>query len=170
MAKKITLYGILAALALIFGYIESLFSLSFIAPGIKLGLANSLCLILISTGDTKGAFCVNTVRILLSSLLFSTPFALLFSLTAGLASTLTAGLASTLAAAGVSKFKSVSSVGTGIAGAAVHNTVQICVAALIFGGSVFYYLPVLLVSAVVTGGAVGAISECILKKIKTKLK
>lgn len=162
MAKKITLYGIFAALALIFGYIESLFSLSFIAPGIKLGLANSLCLILISTGDTKGAFCVNTVRILLSSLLFSTPFALLFSLTAG--------LASTLAAADVSKFKSVSSVGTGIAGAAVHNTVQICVAALIFGGSVFYYLPVLLVSAVVTGGAVGAISECILKKIKTKLK
>lgn len=162
MAKKITLYGILAALALIFGYIESLFSLSFIAPGIKLGLANSLCLILISKGDTKGAFCVNTVRILLSSLLFSAPFALLFSLTAG--------LASTLAAAGVSKFKSVSSVGTGIAGAAVHNTVQICVAALIFGGSVFYYLPVLLVSAVVTGGAVGAISECISKKIKTKLK
>lgn len=162
MAKKITLYGILAALALIFGYIESLFSLSFIAPGIKLGLANSLCLILISKGDTKGAFCVNTVRILLSSLLFSAPFALLFSLTAG--------LASTFAAAGVSKFKSVSSVGTGIAGAAVHNTVQICVAALIFGGSVFYYLPVLLVSAVVTGGAVGAISECILKKIKTKLK
>ena len=162
MAKKITLYGIFAALALIFGYIESLFSLSFIAPGIKLGLANSLCLILVSTGDTKGAFCVNTVRILLSSLLFSTPFALLFSLTAGLASTFVAAV--------VSKFKSVSSVGTGIAGAAVHNTVQICVAALIFGGSVFYYLPVLLVSAVVTGGAVGAISECILKKIKTKLK
>lgn len=162
MAKKITLYGIFAALALIFGYIESLFSLSFIAPGIKLGLANSLCLILISTGDTKGAFCVNTVRILLSSLLFSAPFALLFSLTAG--------LASTLAAAGVSKFKSVSSVGTGIAGAAVHNTVQLCVASVIFGRAVWYYLPVLLASAAVTGGAVGAISECILKKIKTKVK
>ena len=108
MAKKITLYGIFAALALIFGYIESLFSLSFIAPGIKLGLANSLCLILINRGDIKGAFCVNTVRILLSAVLFSTPFTLLFSLTAG--------LVSTLAAAGVLKLAGVSSVGTGIAG------------------------------------------------------
>ena len=159
MAKKITLYGIFAALALIFGYIESLFSLSFIAPGIKLGLANSLCLILINRGDIKGAFCVNTVRILLSAVLFSTPFTLLFSLTAG--------LVSTLAATGVSKL---AGVGTGIAGAAVHNTVQLCVASVIFGRAVCYYLPVLLASAVVTGGAVGAISECILKKIKTKVK
>lgn len=162
MAKKITLYGIFAALALIFGYIESLFSLSFIAPGIKLGLANSLCLILINRGDIKGAFCVNTVRILLSAVLFSTPFTLLFSLTAG--------LVSTLAAAGVSKLAGVSPVGTGIAGAAVHNTVQLCVASVIFGRAVWYYLPVLLASAVVTGGAVGAISECILKKMKTKVK
>ena len=46
MAKRITLYGIFTCLALIFGYIESLFSLSFIAPGIKIGLANCLCLLL----------------------------------------------------------------------------------------------------------------------------
>ena len=46
MTKKIALYGILASLALIFGYIESLFSLSFIAPGVKLGLANSVALLL----------------------------------------------------------------------------------------------------------------------------
>lgn len=162
MARKITLYGIFAATALIFGCIESLFSLSFIAPGIKLGLANSLCLILIGFGDTKGAFCVNTVRILLSSLLFSSPFTLFFSLTAG--------IASTAACAGVSRLKGVSQVGMGVAGAAVHNTVQLCVAALIFGRSVWYYLPILLVSAVITGGAVGEISECIFKKIKTKVK
>ena len=42
MAKRITLYGIFTCLALIFGYIESLFSLSFIAPGIKIGLANCI--------------------------------------------------------------------------------------------------------------------------------
>ena len=38
MAKKITLYAMLAAICLVCGYIESLLSLSFIAPGIKLGL------------------------------------------------------------------------------------------------------------------------------------
>ena len=57
MAKKITLYALFAALAMIFGYIESLYSLSFIAPGIKLGLANSIVLLLLCGGDFKGAPC-----------------------------------------------------------------------------------------------------------------
>ena len=90
MAKKVTLYGIFTALAVIFGYIESLFSLSFIAPGIKLGLANAVCLILLLNGDVKGAFFVNTARIFLSALLFSSPFALLFSFAAGTVSLLAA--------------------------------------------------------------------------------
>ena len=160
--KKLTLISMLLGLALIIFTVEAQIPPIAPIPGIKLGLANSLCLILINRGDIKGAFCVNTVRILLSAVLFSTPFTLLFSLTAG--------LVSTLAAAGGSKLAGVSSVGTGIAGAAVHNTVQLCVASVIFGRAVWYYLPVLLASAVVTGGAVGAISECILKKIKTKVK
>ena len=67
MAKKIALYSILTSLALIFGYIESLFSLSFIAPGIKLGLANSVALILLCFKDFKGAVLVNITRILLSA-------------------------------------------------------------------------------------------------------
>lgn len=70
MAKRITLYGIFTCLALIFGYIESLFSLSFIAPGIKIGLANCICLLLIASGDIRGALLVNITRIILSALLF----------------------------------------------------------------------------------------------------
>ena len=70
MAKRITLYGIFTCLALIFGYIESLFSLSFIAPGIKIGLANCLCLLLTARGDIRGALLVNITRVTLSALLF----------------------------------------------------------------------------------------------------
>ena len=109
MAKRITLYGIFTCLALIFGYIESLFSLSFIAPGIKLGLANCICLLLIASGDIRGALLVNITRVTLSALLFSTPFALLFSLSAG--------VISTLAAFALSRFKAVTAVGCGIGGA-----------------------------------------------------
>ena len=158
MAKKVALYGILTGLALIFGYIESLFSLSFIAPGIKLGLANSVALLLLCSKDFKGALLVNITRILLSALLFSTPFSLVFSLTAGIISVVIMKL--------LSGIKSVSVVGFSIAGAVVHNLVQLTVASIIFGRAVWYYLPFLLVSALISGGIIGALSLIIFKRIK----
>ena len=158
MAKKVALYGILTGLALIFGYIESLFSLSFIAPGIKLGLANSVALLLLCFREFKGALLVNITRILLSALLFSTPFSLVFSLTAGIMSVVIMKL--------LSGIKSVSPIGFSIAGAAVHNLVQLTVASIIFGRAVWYYLPFLLVSALISGGIIGALSLIIFKRIK----
>ena len=158
MAKKVALYGILTGLALIFGYIESLFSLSFIAPGIKLGLANSVALLLLCFREFKGALLVNITRILLSALLFSTPFSLVFSLTAGIISVVIMKL--------LSGIKSVSVVGFSIAGAVVHNLVQLTVASIIFGRAVWYYLPFLLVSALISGGIIVALSLIIFKRIK----
>ena len=38
--KSIALLGICAAIAMVLSYIESLIPLSFVVPGIKLGLAN----------------------------------------------------------------------------------------------------------------------------------
>ena len=162
MAKKIALYGILTSLALIFGYIESLFPLSFIAPGVKLGLANSVALILLCYGDFRGAILVNITRILLSALLFSSPFSLIFSLTAGILSVVIMRL--------LSGIKGVSVVGFSISGAAVHNLVQLTVASLLFGRAVWYYLPFLLISALLSGGIIGILSSIIFKKIKTNIK
>ena len=151
MAKKVTLYGIFTALAVIFGYIESLFSLSFIAPGIKLGLANAVCLILLLNGDVKGAFFVNTARIFLSALLFSSPFALLFSFAAGTVSLLAAFM--------ISRLKSVTAVGFSIAGAAAHNLTQVFVAVCVLGRGVWYYLPFLLLMGMVTGLCNGILGQ-----------
>ena len=162
MAKKIALYGILTSLALIFGYIESLFSLSFIAPGVKLGLANSIALLLLCFKDFKGAVLVNITRILLSALLFSSPFSLVFSLTAGVLSVVIMGL--------LSGIESVSQVGFSIAGAAVHNLVQLIVSSLLFGRAVWWYLPFLLVTALISGGIIGTLSSIIFKKLKTNTK
>lgn len=162
MAKKVALYGILTSLALILGFLESLFSLSFIAPGIKLGLANSIALLLLCFKDFKGAILVNITRILLSALLFSSPFSLVFSLTAGVLSVVIMRL--------LSGIKSVSVIGFSIAGAAVHNLVQLTVASLLFGRAVWWYLPFLLVSAIIGGGIIGTLSLIIFKKMKTNTK
>ncbi len=162
MAKKVALYGILTSLALILGFLESLFSLSFIAPGVKLGLANSVALLLLCFKDFKGALIVNITRILLSALLFSSPFSLAFSLTAGVFSVVIMRF--------LSGIKSVSVIGFSVAGAAVHNLVQLTVASLLFGRAVWYYLPFLLISALLSGGIIGTLSSIIFKKIKTNTK
>lgn len=159
MSKRISLYGLLTALCLVFGFLESMLSLSFLAPGIKLGLANSIALLLAAKWDAKGAFAVNLTRILLSALLFSSPSSLFFSLPAGLLSVLVMTL---LARSG--RF---GTVGFSIAGAVVHNLTQLTAACLLFGVAVLVYLPLLLLSAAVSGTAIGWLGELILKKIKT---
>ena len=161
MAKRTCIYGISAAVCLVLSYVESLFSLSFIAPGVKLGLSNAVALLFIAKGDIKGAFCVNTVRILISNLLFGSPFALIFSLSAGLGS---------VAVMSAARFKKISITGFSIIGGTVHNVLQTAVAAAVMGSGVWYYLPVLMLCGAASGLAVGLISSVIFKKIKTNNK
>ncbi len=159
MAKKVAFYGVTAAVCLVFSYVETLLPLSFIAPGIKIGLANGIALLLILKKDIKGAFLVNIIRIILLNLLFVSPFALVFSLTAGLLSTLVMWFAEKIGKLGV--------VGFSILGALTHNLVQTAVALIFFGTGVLFYLPVLIFSAIISGGVIGFLAKILDKKIKT---
>lgn len=157
--RRICLYGLLSAVCMAAGYLESLIPFEFIAPGVKIGLANSVCLMLAIKGDTKGAFAVNTVRILLSSLLFGTALSLVFSLCAGFASLLCICL--------LRHIKSMSEIGISIVSAAVHNLTQAAVAAAVTGAGVLYYIPVLLICGAASGALTGMLCRIILKNIKT---
>lgn len=159
MAKKVAFYGVMSAVCLVFSYVETLLPLSFIAPGIKIGLANGIALLLILKNDIKGAFSVNTIRIILSNLLFASPFALVFSLTAGILSTLVMWL--------FSKINKFSAVGFSILGALAHNLVQTVVALIFFGTGVLFYFPVLIFSAIISGILIGVLAKILDKKIKT---
>lgn len=158
MAKKICLYGILSAVCIVLGFIEHLVSLDFIAPGVKVGLANSVALLLIAKGDIKGAFAVNIVRILLSGIMFSSPFALIYSLSGGVASLVVMTF--------VSKIRSVGFYGVSVMGAVVHNIAQLICAYIIMGAGVVYYLPILLITALICGMLTATVSQLIFKKIK----
>ena len=158
-AKRLCLLGILSCVCLIFGFIESLIPFGTIAPGVKIGLANSVALTLVLFGDIKGAFAVNITRIILSSLLFSSPSTLIFALPAGVCSLFVGAL--------FSKIPALSGVGIGVISAFVHNIVQILVAYFLLGSAVFYYLPFLLVSALISGGLIGIICNYFSKKLKT---
>lgn len=158
-AARLTRYALFCAICLVVGYIESLLPLSFIAPGVKIGFSNAVALTLLLSGDTKGAFIVNIVRIILSALLFGSPFSALFALSGG--------VVSLLAALVFKRIRAMSEIGVSMVAASVHNLVQLVVASFVTGKGVIYYLPVLLLSGAATGALVGYLSRLLLKKIKT---
>ena len=156
-AKKLCLYGILTALCIVFGYLESLVSLDFIAPGVKLGLSNAVALLLITKKDLKGAFAVNIARILLCALLFGSPVSLAFSLAGGIASVVFTFL--------LSKVKSVSVIGLSIAGGVIHNIFQLFVAMIIVGIGAVFYIPVLCITGALSGALIGILCSVLLNKL-----
>ena len=78
--------ALLAALALIFSYVEAMIPSPVAIPGVKLGVANLVILIALYQLDFKYALAINLVRIVISGLLFSGVFGILYSLAGGMLS------------------------------------------------------------------------------------
>ena len=155
--KKIAVLGLFIALSLIFSYIESVIPVPLVVPGAKLGLPNTLILLVLYTYGIREALSVNGARILLSGFLFGNLFSILYSF-AGAAVSFVAMLLARRAK--IFSMKAVS-----ILGGVFHNVGQIVVAAfLVSGVSVMAYLPLLLVAGVVTGLCNGILAEMIYKR------
>ena len=154
-AKKVAFCGMLTALAMIFSYVESLIPLSFGVPGIKLGLANLVVLSALFMLEPGPVLLINIGRILLMGFLFGSGMSILYSLAGGI---LSFAVMIFLIRTGFSHS------GISAAGAVAHNVGQILVAAAVLRSArLFYYLPVLIVSGVITGLLIGILSERILK-------
>lgn len=157
--KKTAYLGLFAAVAIIFGYVESLIPFFAGIPGIKLGLANLAVLFILEKYTWKEAALVSAVRILVIGFLFGNMFSILYSL---------AGAALSLTVMNLmKKFSGFSILGISVAGGVSHNIGQLIVAALIVENtSLFYYAPALLISGVVTGLLIGLLTGEVLKRIR----
>lgn len=155
--KKTAVLGLFTALSLIFSYIESILPVPLVVPGAKLGLPNTLILLLIYAYGWREALVVNFVRILLSGFMFGNMFSIVYSLAGAAFSFIFMTLAKK---AKIFPMKSVS-----ILGGVFHNVGQMIVAVfLVSGMSVMTYLPVLLVAGVITGLCNGILAEIIYKR------
>ena len=154
---RLCIYAVLVAVCLVIGYVESLLQLSFIAPGVKIGLSNAVACVLIINGDVKGAFAVNISRILLSALLFGSPVSLILAICGGVLSMCLMAL--------FRKSKRLSVIGISALGGAVHNTAQCVAGGFLVGVGVLYYLPILLITGILCGTAVGVLSKLVLNRI-----
>ena len=84
--KKLTLCGLLTALAVVLSLVERLFPLDAVVPvpGVKLGLANVVTLFALTRVSARDALAVVVCRVAISSLLMGSVTAFLFSLFGGL--------------------------------------------------------------------------------------
>ena len=130
MAKKVSILGVMTALGIVLGWLESCVPITLGIPGVKLGIA------------------VSILRVLISCILFGNLAIGIYSL---------AGSILSLAVMAVLKKKNVFSVaGVSAAGGVAHNFGQILAAWVLMGtAAIFYYLPVLIVSGVIAGVLVG---------------
>ena len=156
--KKLAYMGLFAAIAIIFGYVESLIPFFVGIPGIKLGLANLAVLFILEKYTWKEAVLVSMVRILVIGFMFGNMFSILYSM---------AGAALSLTIMTFMKKKSgFSLLGISVAGGVSHNIGQLIVAALIVENkSLLYYAPVLIISGVITGVLIGILTGEVTKRI-----
>ena len=162
IGRRVALTGMMASLALIFSYVEVLFPFNAGIPGVKLGLANLVPLIILYRMDARYAFAANLIRVILAGLLFSGLFAALYSLAGSLTSFLVMYL--------LKKTRLFSVIGVSTAGGVFHNLGQLTVAMLaVSGPQLIHYMPVLIISGMIAGIIVGIGASILLDRIPEKL-
>jgi len=158
LKTKVAYFGVFTALALIFSYVETLIPIHLGIPGVKLGLANLIIVITLYKMGIKEAYILSIVRVVLAGFIFGNMFSILYSMSGGLLS-LTVMIF-------LKKTDKFSIMGISMAGGVFHNIGQLIMAAIVLESlSIIYYLPVLLISGVLTGFLIGFIAYEMLKRL-----
>ena len=159
--KKMLLLAVLASQALVLSIIEHWISIPIGIPGIKLGLANVITIILLIFFSFSDAMIVIFIRCVFTSLFVGSPVIFVFSICGGVFSVTIMWLLLK------SMQKWLSLIGISIMGSISHNIAQIIVACLIMNdNAVVSYLPILLFSGIATGYFVGYCSTFVVRVIK----
>jgi len=164
-AKQLTQCALLISLALVLSYMERFFPLQVLIPlpGIKLGLANIVTLVSLQCLGKRSTVLILVLRCVLGSMFGGGITGLAFSLTGGLFSVAVMIM--------VSRVPLFSIYGISILGAAAHNIGQICAAVVLMETIyILAYLPWLLLTALATGFATGAMAAGVLRILSTQVK
>ncbi len=157
LAAKCAYLGLMIALALVFGYVESMIPINFGVPGVKLGLANIVTVLCLYIWDWKHAAFVSFTRVTLSGFLFGNLFGVVYGLSGAVLSLLIMIV--------FKRFFSMITVSA--VGGIFHNMGQLLMAYIIVSDlNIFNYLPVLLLAGLVTGSAVGVLCYAVYSRIK----
>ena len=158
--RRLTTLALFATLALAIYSLENLLPPIVPIPGIKLGLANIVTLLVLHLYCARDAALVLLVRILLSALLFGQALSLLYSICGGLLCFIAMTLSSRLLHRHFPEL-------TSILGGIFHNAGQLLIALVITGvPAVLACMPYLLVSGIVTGLFTGLCARFALRYLR----
>ncbi|MDR2530441.1 MAG: Gx transporter family protein [Oscillospiraceae bacterium] len=157
-ARRVALGGVLIALALCVSRVESLLPAPVPSvPGIKLGLANCVTLIVLYRWNVRAAAIVSVGRIALAAFMFSGLW--------GGAHALAGGIASLLIMCALKRSGAFSVTGVSAVGAVAHNLAQLALAALALGDSrlALVYYPTLIIAGLICGSVTAVIVGAFLR-------
>lgn len=158
--RRMVLSAIMTAVAITLHFVEGLFPIPVAIPGIKLGLPNIVSLVALYLIGPVDAYAILILRVFMTSFLYSGFSSLIFSLAGGILSVTAMFVIWKL------REKGFSIISASVTGGVFHNVGQILAAAAVLRTfSVFYYLPVLIVSGITTGVVTGIVSASILPRL-----
>lgn len=158
--RKLTSLAMFTSVALILHIVEGMLPVPFAVPGVKLGLANIVSLLAIMFFNFKEVIMILSIRCIIGSMFSGSISGLLFSLTGGFLSALIMWI---LYKKFINYF---SMVGISIGGAIAHNIGQLLVASMIISDfRIYMYLPLLMISSVITGIFIGLVCNYMKKLI-----
>lgn len=161
--KRLTKLALLTAVALILFVVEAQIPAPVPIPGVKLGLANIVTVYAMFRFGPKDTLLVLLTRVVLGSVFAGSVMALWFSLAGG--------LLCWAAMAALRKILTEQQLWVcGILGAMCHNLGQMAVCLAVYRSwAVAVYLPVLLLSGIVTGLFTGLTAQFLLKRLQGRL-
>ena len=156
--KQLALMGLLLGIIVILGFLESTFVIPLMPPHARPGFANIIVMITATTIGKKQAITLNILKSLFV-LITRGPIAGLLSLTGGVLSIVVIIL--------LLKFKNLSMIAISVAGALTHSLGQFAVFMLLMQTPAFvFYLPVLLISGIISGVLTGTLKQAIMPILK----
>lgn len=159
--KRTCILSMLLAMAIVLNMVETLIPI--FIPGVKLGLANIIILIMLYEFKPTEALIVNLLRIIIVGLIRSTLLSPTFLMS------LTGGILSYLLMLLFSRGKIFSPIGVSVLGAVGHTVGQIVIAIILLDTTaVVYYLPLIALLSVFTGVFSGILARAYLKRSITK--
>lgn len=157
--KKIAIIAIFITLALVISYVDSLIPLAIMVPGIKIGLANIVIILSLYMIGEKETILISTIRVILSSLLFGTMLTFAYSMTGAILSFIIMVI--------LKKKTTLATMTISIIGAVSHNIGQIIMAVIIMSTKeIIYYLPILMITGVISGTIIGILSSLLIQFTK----
>ena len=159
--KRLMVISMLLAAAIVLTYLESLIPL--FIPGVRLGLANVIILIMLYEFKYYEALLVDILRIFLVSLIRGTFLSPIFFMA------LVGGMMSYFIMFIFTRKKIFSPIGVSVLGSLFHACGQIVVAILLMSTvKIVYYLPFIGLLSIVTGIISGLIAKTYLKRSITQ--